>query len=228
MDHLSQLAPIVQELLTTTADQLARETNFVQRQRKVSGSTFAQALIFSFLADSQSAASRIQCMAAAVGLAITRQSLEQRYTPECAAFLKRLLAAATALIVRSPVTLALFDRFTTVEVLDSSIVALPAALAKVYRGGKSGTTKGEPASVKLTVSLDLKTGTLRGPELTDGRAGDLAAELAQAGPPRGGLQLADLGYFCLDKFRRWRRRWSVLAVAAEDSHGRPRRAGAAV
>jgi hypothetical protein len=217
----------MQDLLTRTADHLARETRFVTRQRKVTGSNFAQALVFSFLGDSHATASRIQCTAAAVGLVAARQSLDERYTPQCAEFLKRLLAAATAEMAGSPVVIALLDRFTAVEVLDSSVVALPAALAAVYCGGNSGTTRGDQAAVKLTVGLDLRTGALRGPELADGRAADLAAPLAQADPPRGSLQLADLSYFSLEKFARWGRAgayWlSRLKVHTVVHDGRGRR-----
>jgi hypothetical protein len=87
--------------------------------------------------------------------------------------------------------------------LDSSVVALPDELADAYRGGNSGTTTGAKAAVKLTVGLDLKTGALRGPELGDGRAADLGFGLATAHPPSGGLGLADLNYFSLEKFRAW-------------------------
>ncbi len=203
MKDLTKLALAMQQLLTETADSLARETGFVQRQRKVTGSNFAQSLVFSFLSDSDAPSSHIQTTAAAVGLQVARQSLEERYTPECAEFLKGLLAAATAMMADSSATIPLFGRFTAVEVLDSSIVALPDELADVYLGGKSGTTKAAKASLKMTVGLDLKTGRLRGPELADGRAADLSASLAQADPPRGALQMADLNYFSLDKFARW-------------------------
>jgi len=57
--------------------------------------------------------------------------------------------------------------------------------------------------LKMTVGLELKAGVLLGPELTDGRATDLSAELALRAPSPGGLHLADLGYFSLAKFGRW-------------------------
>jgi hypothetical protein len=108
-------------------------------------------------------------------------------------------------MVASPVAVPLLRRFAAVEVLDSSVVALPDELAALYRGGQSGRGPGTgpKASVKLTVGLDLNSGTLRGPELSAGRTGDLKAPLAQAAPPPGGLQLADLNYFDLKKFARW-------------------------
>jgi hypothetical protein len=203
LKDLTKLARAMQEVLTETADSIARETGFIKRQRKVTGSNFAQSLVFSFLSNSDATSSRIQTTAAAVGLNVARQSLEERYTPECAEFLRGVLVAATAKMADSAVTIPLFDRFTAVEVLDSSIVALPDELADVYRGGKSGTTKAAKASLKMTVGLDLKTGRLRGPELAYGRTADLSASLAQADPPRRALQLADLNYFSLEKFARW-------------------------
>jgi hypothetical protein len=205
LNDLNQLARALQELLTGTADRLARETGFVRRQRKVTGSNFAQTLVFTWLADPNASGSRLQTTAVAVGLRAKRQSLEERFTPQAATFLKRLLGAATTAMVHTPVAIPLLDRFTAVEVLDSSIVALPDELAEIYRGGRSRTTKGAKAAVKLTVGLNLKTGVLRGPELSDGRAADLATDLAQVDPPKGCLQLADLNYFSLQKFARWDR-----------------------
>ena len=203
MKDLTEVARDVQDLLTDSADRIALESGFVKRKRKITGSTFAQSLVFSFLADSDASGSRIKTTAAAVGLYIARQSLEERYTPECAEFLKGLLRTATAKLVGSPVAIPLFERFTAIHVLDSSIVALPDDLAEVYRGGKSGTTKEAKASLKMTVGLDLKTGALLGPELADGRAADLSSPLALANPQRGALQLADLNYFSLEKFDSW-------------------------
>jgi len=203
VDDLNRLARQMQDLLTTTADRTARECGFVKRVRKVTGANFVQALVFTWLGEPAASQSSLQGTAAAVGLELSRQGLEQRFTPQATEFLKRLLADATSRLIDAPVAIPLMDRFTSFEVLDSSIVALPDELAEVYRGGKSGTTTGEKAAVKLTVGLDLKTGALRGPVLDDGRAADLGSTLATADPPKGGLALADLNYFSLEKFRSW-------------------------
>jgi hypothetical protein len=205
MDDLNRLARQMQDLLTTTADRTARECGFVKRLRKVTGANFAQALVFTWLGEPGASQSSLQGTAATVGLELSRQGLEQRFTPQATEFLKRLLADATTRLIGASVAIPLMDRFTSFEVLDSSIVALPDELAEVYRGGHSGTTPGEKAAVKLTVGLDLKTGALRGPALGDGRAADLSSALATADPPKGGLALADLNYFSLEKFQSWGR-----------------------
>jgi hypothetical protein len=227
VDDLNRLARHMQDLLTGTADRTARECGFVKRARKVTGANFAQALVFTWLGEPGASQSGLQGTAAAVGLELSRQGLEQRFTPAAAEFLKRLLADATARMIGSPVAIPLMDRFTSFEVLDSSTVALPDGLAEVYRGGQSGTTAGEKAAVKLTVGLDLKTGALRGPALGDGRAADLSSALATADPPKGGLALADLNYFSLEKFQSWGRAgayWvSRLKVRTAVFDGRGRR-----
>jgi len=202
---LNRLALALQALLTDTADRLARESGFVRRRRKVTGSNFAQALVFAELADNCPTEARLRDTAAAVGLDASRQAITRRLDDRAAAFLRRLLAAAVSRAVTAAAPAPFLRRFAAVIVLDSTVVALPPALATTYRGGASRTTDGPAAAVKLTVGLDLASGALLGPELADGRAGDLAAPLAQAEPPRGGLQLADLNYFSLDKFARWGR-----------------------
>jgi hypothetical protein len=205
MTTLTELARTMQDLLTTKADELARRCGFVKRKRKITGANFAQTVVFTAMADSDAPKSRAQVIAAAVGLNASRQALDKRFDARGAEFLRELLRLAVAEMVATPVALPLLQRFTAVEVLDSSIVALPDALADTYRGGHNGRspTTGPQASVKLTVGLDLNSGTLRGPELSAGRAGDLKAPLAAAAPPVGGLPLADLNDFDVKKFARW-------------------------
>jgi hypothetical protein len=193
----------MQALLTTTADELARSCGFVRRQRKVTGANFAQALVFTALADPDATESRLHATAALVGLNASRQAIDRRFDVPAAEFLRQLLGAAVGEAVGVPVAIPRLKRFTTVTVLDSSIVALADELADLYRGGRSGTTTGAKAAVKLTVGLDLLSGQRHGPELSAGRAADLSAALAEAAPPRGGLQLADQNYFALTKFARW-------------------------
>lgn len=205
MTSLTELARAVQQLLGEEADELAAQTGFVKRRRKVSGANFARTVVFTALADPEAPGSRLQVFASAAGLAASRQAIQRRFDARGAEFLRRLLRRAVEKVVATPVVVPLLQRFTGVEVFDSSVVSLPDALAETYRGGHSGRAK-EPAakaSVKLTVGLELKAGALRGPELSDGRAGDLKAPLAQAAPPPGGLQVADLNYFCLKKFGDW-------------------------
>src|SRR2546423_14805278 len=86
MTTVPQLAQTLQTLLTTTADALARRTGFVQRQSKMSGALFAQALVFGWLANPHASLENLAQAAAAAGVAISPQGLDQRCTEAAAGF----------------------------------------------------------------------------------------------------------------------------------------------
>lgn len=191
-----------QTLLTTTADDVAIRSGCVRRQRKLSGASLAQALLFGWLANPQATLEEVAQMAQRGGVQISPQGLEQRFTPAAATFLRQLLerAVAQALVPAGPAAaVPLLQRFVEVDVLDSTVVSLPAALADCWAGCGGGHQPGQgTAAVKVQLMLDLLGGRLRGPELQAGRAQDRAAQLAHTGLPAGALRLADLGYFDLE------------------------------
>jgi len=137
MTTIPQVAAALQTVLSTTADAAALHTRFVQRPRKakLSGSTFAQTLVFGWLADPDASLDSLAQTAAAAGVPITPQGLDQRFTPAAAACLHKVLAAAvTQLIAADPVAVPLLQRFPHIVVQDSSTIVLPNALAEVWRG----------------------------------------------------------------------------------------------
>ena len=48
---IPQLSHILQQLLVEDANRIGRESGFIQRQRKLSGASFAQSLIFGWQAN---------------------------------------------------------------------------------------------------------------------------------------------------------------------------------
>ena len=53
MVTIPQIAEAMQTVLTTTADQAAHETGFVQRESKMGGASFAQTLVLGWLENPQ-------------------------------------------------------------------------------------------------------------------------------------------------------------------------------
>jgi hypothetical protein len=82
MTTLTELARTMHDLLTTTADPLASQCGFVTRKRKVTGANFAQAVVFTAMADAELTKSRFQAVAAAVGLNASRQAIDQRFNAD--------------------------------------------------------------------------------------------------------------------------------------------------
>lgn len=194
---VTQVSSTLQQVVTTTANQLARETGFVQRASKVTGAAFVQTLLFGWLNNPQATLQQLAQMAGTVGVAISPQGLEQRFTQAAATFLRRVLeAAVTHVVTAHPVAIPLFSRFAGVYLLDSSTVVLPDELAVVWQGCGGSSARRTQAALKLQVQFDLSTGALIGPALQHGRTADRQAPRQTAFPP-GALRLADLGYFSL-------------------------------
>jgi hypothetical protein len=195
---IPRLARALQTVLVETANDLARSTGFVKRQRKFTGAGFVQMLVFGLLDDPDASLAQLAQTAAAAGVTVRRQSVEERFCPQAAALLRGVLQAAVQqLLAAEPVAIPLLRRFAAVVVMDSSTVGLPEALAGVWAGKGSRDPAAGNAAVKLTVGLDLLSGRLHGPELQPGRTPDSKAPLVTAPLPAGSLRLTDLGYFDL-------------------------------
>ncbi len=196
MSTVADLTQALQEVFTTTADALARRTGFVQRASKLTGAAFVQALVFGWLANPQASVEGLAQAAAAVGVAISAQGLDQRFTEAAATFLEEMLTAAVQTVIAAdPVAIPLLERFTAVVLLDSSTITLPAALALWWPGCSAGT-----AALKLHVRYDLCRGCLSGLVVQEGRISDRSTTMQTAPLPRGALRISDLGFFTLAVF----------------------------
>jgi hypothetical protein len=185
-------------VLTTTADAAAKATQFVRRTSPLGGAPCSQTLVCGFLGNPQASLEEWAQTAATLGVPITPQALDQRFTPAAAACLEQgLRAALTCILTADPVAIPLLERCTAVYVQDRSTIVLPEALAAVWQGCGGTTTVGTVAALKFQVRLELRTGKLEGPQLQNGRASDRAA-LVPTTLPGGALGLADLGDWSLD------------------------------
>jgi hypothetical protein len=199
---MHDVAQALRDVLTSVADAAAVETRFVKRRSKLTGAAFVQTLTFGWLARPEATLEELAQTAAAVGVPISGQGLDQRFTPQGAACLRTVLeAAVTRVLTADPVAIPILQRFPGgVSLLDSTTVPLPDALAQLWPG--CGRNDGpDQAALKLQVRLDLLHGKLTGPVLLAGRANDHHGELAEAPLPKGALHLADLGFFDLDRLR---------------------------
>ena len=165
--------------LVSGVEPLARETGFVRRRSKLSGVQFVRTLVFGWLADPDIPLEGLCQVAASLGVRISPQGLEQRFTPRAANFLRRVLerALATLASIRAePALLPVLARFTGVFVSDCTVIGLPGALAATWPGcGNASTPATSRAALKVAVRLELRRGSLHGPVLCPGRTHDRAA-----------------------------------------------------
>ena len=201
MPIIEQGAAAMQDVLMTIAQRLARDTQFVQRESKLSGATFVQTLVFTYLAEAHATLEALTQTAAALNVDITAAGLTQRFTPQAATFLQQVLAVAVRRVLAAePLAIPVLEQFAGVYIEDSTTIVLPEELREIWRGCGSASEQGE-AALKITLRLDLATGLLCGLSLHDGRCHDSAAAHSVTNLPRAALYLADLGFFRLERLQ---------------------------
>ena len=203
MDILSRVAKGMQGVLTKSADIIGRETGFIKRLRKLSGSGFVQTLVFGWLSNPDSTVEELCQIAATLGIDISPQGLNKRFTSEASDCLQKVLESAVSQVISDdPVTIPLLQRFNGVNVQDSSAVVLPDTLAAIWAGCGGSTPTNTSSSLKLHVRLDLNTGQLAGPYLHSGRLHDMNSQIQWETLPAGALRIGDLGYYNLKEFKK--------------------------
>lgn len=207
IDHLSQ---ILQQLLIEDANQIGRESGFIQRHRKLSGSSFAQSLIFGWQSNPNASLEDLCQSARVCGVQISPQGLQERLNSVAAnRFLHQLLLKGLTYLVESPCSRDdLLSQFNGVYIQDSSKIELPSSLHSIWQGNQK-----QQATLKLQVVLDYQHGSLD-LTLASGRAHDCPLQTVDL--PRGSLRLADLGYFKVKVFQELNQRgvWWVSRLPA--------------
>jgi hypothetical protein len=201
MTTIAQLSSHLQTLFTTTANALGRSSGFVQRRSKLTGALFAQTLVFGYLATPQAALPELAQAAAAAGVSISPQGLDQRCTEDAAIFLEQLVGAAIQTLIDAEATLVpLLARFSAVVLLDATTIVLPDALGDWWPGCGGRSETNTSAALKVHVRYDLLHGGLTGLVLTDGRTHESTTPVQTAPLPAGALRVSDLGFFDLEVF----------------------------
>ncbi len=198
MTTIPQVARALQQVLGPVAERAARATGFVQRTSKLTGARFVQTLVFGWLAQPQARLSQLVQTAATLGVPITPQALDERFSEASAACLREVVAEAVQVVLATdPVAVPVLRRFTAVTVQDCTTISLPDALAPHWPGCGGSTPASGAAALKLGVRLDLAGGRLEGPSVEAGRTNDHSTTVAGLPLPPGALRLADLGFFSL-------------------------------
>jgi hypothetical protein len=185
----------MQNVLGEQADELARQTGFIKRERKFSGSSFVQSLVFGWLGNEAASLNELKQVAQAVGVGVSRQGLDQRFTEESALFMEQMLGATMRTVIEGhPQQIEALNVFGKIYVVDSTVITLPDALADQWLGITG-------SGLKLSVVWDVQKGSLPLLHKQPAREHDTHAPfpLNQLGP--GDLWLGDLGYFKLDRFQ---------------------------
>lgn len=220
MGIIRTVAMTLQKAFGTSLDRLGRETGVIRRLRKFSGATLVKTLVLTLMKSPNARPVDYAATAARLGVFVTPEAVEHRFTPALTAFVRKALEQVLTDVVQArPVLTPLLRKFTSVRIGDSTSLALPEEYAGQYPGcgGRSGSGK---AALKVQVLWDLITGGLLKVVLEPGRNSDAKSALLEGPVPAGSLSIFDLGYFRLGRFREligygasWISRWQQGTLA---------------
>ena len=191
----------MQEIWVLKANELAIETGFMERERVLRGSSFVRGLVSGWQANPKSSLEGLSQAVGNAGTPISRQGLAYRFDGKAVVFLKAVLEASMEVAVQAmPVSKGLLSRFSSVDLVDSSIITLPNHLESIWQGSGGFGENASVSALKLNVRLDVRSGQLKTLDMSDGTQADIKSVAHRQAVQAGSLQIADLGYFKLDDF----------------------------
>jgi hypothetical protein len=198
MFNVATLAPILQTLMTTTADELAVQARFVQRRRGLTGADFLRALTFGFLKKRNAP---LEALAQPLG--ISKQALDERLgKPSAPDFFKRaLLAAVRCVLDATPAVCPLLASFDGVYLDDSTQAWLPDDASDDFPGTGATSPEHAKARMKILVRWEILRGNVCHVGIHPGRLSDHDALDGAPPVPQGGMHLRDLGFCDFERLR---------------------------
>ena len=197
---LKQIGNRIQEFFSEGIEVVARETKFVQRSSKLTGSKFVQALVFTLLEKPEMSLSSLQQSCLDLDVSISEQGIDDRLDDKSVNFLKQLFSQAVKrFALAQPLAIPLLEQFKAIYLLDSTQISLPETLATLFPGAGGNAS---PASLKIQLVFDFLCGQIKQTEFCTGREPDQGYRGHESLIASGVLLIMDLGYFVLDIFKK--------------------------
>ena len=197
MKILAKVAHALQTVFQDFAEEVNQEVGAVVRRRKFTPTSLAESFILALLANPRANGEDIALMAAACGVDVSPQAVEQRYSQRLCDFFRVLLTKMVGVVVQSDEAFAeILNRFTEVRLLDSSSIQLPDGMKEEFPacGGRGS---GGRSVMKVQTELDLRHGQITCIQPEPGKSPDQGSDRQKATLPQGSLRIADLGYFSI-------------------------------
>jgi hypothetical protein len=208
---------------------LAKEHRWRRRSGKILGFEF----LYSCLGQSSALELTLRAQASSLSQPVSRQAVDQRYTPTAVEFFKasfqESLATSLTWKTHSLMLQRLQPRFATVRLFDSTYCACSDALEQIFPGSGGGASR---AGVKVLLSYDYGAGQLHPLEVLPATCSDQAlATTAAQQVGQGELGIFDKGFYKAQALRGlaqrggyflipWHRTATVWELDAEGQRGK--------
>src|SRR5260221_12414850 len=137
VDKYSRQQEQLQQFLERRVQELSRATGFVQRNRKLSGVVFVQALVLSWLERPMASLNEVRQSCAEMGVKVSESGLQQRMNDKAVNVLRSLFQEGLAhLPKKRQVPAEVLRHFTAVDFFDRNTLTLPEQFERgVFWGG---------------------------------------------------------------------------------------------
>ncbi len=184
-------------LKSTLLEMKARESGFVQRKSKLTGSLFAHLMVFSNTNLAQTSLLEMcEDLDYSQGKLLAKQSLDARFNKNAVAFLKLLMEEVLSRHVPTDKYKDLLICCKTIRIKDATSFQVPKELHDIYPGSGGSTSK---ACLKIQFEYDLKSGKILELSIGAYTTSDLTNSKQTMGSVyEKDLLIRDLGYIGLD------------------------------
>src|SRR5260221_7495580 len=140
------MSGILRTLFYVEANHLAEQAGVIQRQRVFSGASLVQLLVFGWLTKPQGGPSHLARFAGSLGLKLSKQAIEERFTMRTADWLLAVLRRGVQFLVCAEAgSIPFLQRFCAVLGEEGRSMSLAAVFKKVWGGwGGGAAQKGGP------------------------------------------------------------------------------------
>lgn len=195
----SEEAKIVKRIISlfnkNKIEEIARNTGFVSRQRKLTGFTFMLLMIFEIRKTNMESLNELSIKLESEGVLISKQGIDNRFNESAVEFMKKLTCNVLSRKLDRDELLENAAFFNRIIVKDSTVFQLPAEYSEKYKGSGGGASE---AGIKLQYEYNLKANTGLDIELQSSCVPDIKSKLQSIQPKD--LRIEDLGYFKLKRF----------------------------
>lgn len=193
---MAQIDKLATDLPADLIKNLAKQTGFVVREKKIDPALFFWNLVLGFGASMQKTLEALKKRYCTIsGEELASSTFFERFTPSLLAFLEAIFQHLLAKTVRSTMPRKILDSFKDVLIIDSTIVRLLDALASTFPGA------GMPAGVKITTILSVATDNLYRVAIYAGSRAEVKT-LKLGKWVKDHLMLFDMGYFKFAVFKK--------------------------
>lgn len=174
-------------------EQIALETGFIKRKRKVSALEFVESLLFTnFNHSALSLETIAESLTETTGVKISKQAVDNRFTANAVTFFTKLLEKALREINPQSQCYDLLRHFNEVRIKDSTSFQIPDSMREKYPGSGGASSK---ACIRIQFEYDLKTGKVLDLSLHPFKEQDTTnAQKSIPDISEGSLIIRDLGY----------------------------------